>query len=305
MPQLYSCPQRNKGSILIICLWTVVMLSVLGMGLTGLVFQEIKSSLAISRLYGSLPIAEAALKSVLYARAEDLTPKYDTMDELTKENSATLCENTSYKYYFADKKESKDSLEIIDEGSLINLNTASLDVIKRLPGVDEDLADKLVNSGLRPYTSINEVLLAEGMTVEKFRLFKDMVTVYGSGKVNINTASRAVLVCLGLDEELVDKIIRFRKEHKIEPQLDKNGAPIVKEDEYGFSSTATMATDINSFYGLSLRQEQDLISLQNMLDVKSEYLRLNIIPQINKKPGTRFQAVIYPSAKKVLSWKEY
>lgn len=305
MKRSYSFLQPDKGSILIICLWAVVMLSVLGMGLTGLVFQEIKSSLAILRLYGSLPTAQAALKSVLCERAQDPTLKYDTMDELTKENSATLCENASYKYHFAGTKEDGDRVEVIDESALVNINTASLDVIKRLPGVDEDLADKLVNSGLRPYKSVSEVFLAEGMSDDKFRLFKDMITVYGAGKVNVNTATKAVLICLGLDEELAGKIVSFRKEHKIEPQLDEKGNPIVKEDEYGFSSISSMIADMNSSCGLSLRQEQDLISAQNYLCVKSEYLRLNIIPQINNKPGTRFQVVIYPAAKKVLSWKEY
>ncbi len=281
------------------------MLSILGMGLTGLVFQEIKSSSTISRLYGSLPTAEAALKSVLYERGADLTPGYDTMGELTKENSAALCDTNSYKYYFTDKKVNKDSVEIIDESALININTVSLDVLKRLPGVDEDLADKLANSGLRPYASINEVLLAEGMTVDKFRLFKDMVTVYGNGKININTASKDVLVCLGLDEELVDKILRFRKENKIEPPKDDKGNPVIKEDEYGFSSLSSMVTDLNNYAGLSLRQEQDLISAQSYLSVKSEYLRLNIIPQINHKDGMRYSVVVQPSSKKILSWKEY
>lgn len=295
----------EQASILIICLWTVAMLSILGMGLTALVFQEIKSSSAISRLYGSLPVAQAALKSVLYARAQDLTPGYDTWEELTQENSDALCQTNSYKYYFTDKKEHKDSVEIIDEGALINLNTASLDVLKRLPGVDEDLADRLAHSGLRPYTSINEVLLAEGMSVDKFRLFKDMVTVYGNGKVNINTVSKPVLICLGLDEELVDKILRFRKEHKIEPPLDAQGNPIIQEEEYGFSSVSSMVSQMNSSLGLSLRQEQDLISAQSYLSVKSEYLRLNIIPQLNRKDGTRYSAVIYPAAKKILSWREY
>ena len=305
MSRPYFCLQRNKGSIIIICLWVILILSILGMGLTGLVLQEIKVSSTISRLYASLPMAEAALRSVFYAREKDPTPGYDTMDELTRENNFTLCGTNSYKYYFADKQVAKDSVEIIDEGALININTASLDILERLPGVDEDMADKIANTGLRPYSSINEILLVEDMTVDKFRNFKDMITVYGNGRVNINTASKAVLVCLGLDEELADIILRFRKEHKIEPPKDAEGNPLVTEDEYGFSSLATMVSDLSSFSNLSLRQEQDLLSAQSRLDVKSEYLRLNIIPQINNQPGTRYSVVICPATKKIISWKEY
>lgn len=275
------------------------------MGLTGLVFQEIKFSSVISRLTVSLPMARAALRTVFYERAAEPTPEYDTMRELTEENTVVLCGNNSYKYYFADKRGEKDSEDIIDEGALININLASLDILKRFPGLDEELADKIANSGLRPYVSINELFLVEGMTEEKFRLFKNMVTVYGNGKININTVSKPILISLGLDEELADIIIRFRKEHKIEGKKDKDGNPVTKIEEYGFSSLSSMIADLREYSTLSLRQEQDLLSLSSRLDVKSAYLRLNIIPQVNNKPGTRYSVVINPSTKKIVAWREY
>ena len=275
------------------------------MGLTGLVFQEIKFSSVISRLTVSLPMARAALRTVFYERAAEITPEYDTMRELTEENTVTLCGNNSYKYYFADKRGEKDSEEVIDEGALININLASLDILKRLPGLDEELADKIANSGLRPYVSINELFLVEGMTEEKFKLFKNMVTVYGNGKININTVSKSVLTALGLDEELVDIIVRFRKEHKIEVKKDAEGNPVSDIEECGFSSLSSMVADLRDYSTLSLRQEQDLVSLSSRLDVKSAYLRLNIIPQVNNKPGIHYSVVINPSTKKVVAWREY
>jgi len=294
-----------------------MMLSILSMALTGLIFQEIKFSSAISRLSLSLPMAKAAVRRVFYDREADDTEDYDTMQELTKENSAILCDKNSYKYYYADKKPGVDSEEIIDEGALININLASLDVLKRLPGIDEDLAEGIMNSGLRPYAAINELLLVEDMTKEKFMLIKDMITVYGNGKVNINTASRGVLLCLGLDEELVDVIMDFRKVNKIEKKEDseetseeeeeeeEDAIEAEEEEDYGFSSLSSMINSLRDFASLSLRQEQDLISLQNSLSVKSEYLRFNIIPQINNKPGTHYSIIIDPSKKKLLSWREY
>ncbi|MFA5096470.1 MAG: helix-hairpin-helix domain-containing protein, partial [Candidatus Omnitrophota bacterium] len=186
-----------------------------------------------------------------------------------------------------------------------NINTATLDMLKRLPGLDEEMAFKIATSGMRPYTSVYELLLVEGMTAERFRKFKDVVTVYGQGKVNINTAGKAALVSIGLDEELADIIMRFRKTHKIEPPKDKEGEPVAQEAEYGFSSLATLVSDLSSAENLSLRQEQDLISAQSRLDVKSAYLRFNVIPQVNNKDGTRYSAIIDPAKKKVLSWREY
>jgi DNA uptake protein ComE-like DNA-binding protein len=312
MPQQYFYPERNlenrvnRASILLVCLWAITILSILGMGLTGLVLQEIRFAKAYQRFSFSLPIARGALKTVFYLRENDPTPNYDTFRELAGENSLDLCANNSYKYYFADKAKinddgSIDQTETIDEGALINLNITSSDVLKRLPGMDAELADGIINSGLRPFSSTNEVLLVEGMSKDKFLLFKDLVTVYGTGKININTASRAVLLALGLDEDTVIAILRFRQEHKI-----KNADPASTEDlGYGFSDINTILDELRSFASLGLRQEQDLLALLSVLDVKSEYLRFNIIPYSGGRQGLRYSIVICPATKKILSWNEY
>lgn len=278
-----------------------MILSILGMGLTGLVFQEIRFARTYQRLCSSLPVARGALKEVFYLRQTDVTPAFDTFDELAKENEAALCGGNSYKYYFTDKSSSADKSEIIDESALINLNTASRDVLMKLPGMDEELAEKTVNSGLRPFSSINEVFLVEGMSKEKFILFKDLITVYGVGRININTASKAVLLALGLDDTLVEAILRFRQEHKI-----KNPDPAsTQELGYGFSSTDKILEDLRTFTFLSLKQEQDLLALLSILDVKSEYLRFNIIPYSGGRKGLHYSIVIHPASKRILSWNEH
>jgi DNA uptake protein ComE-like DNA-binding protein len=309
MPQQYFYPEhklRNRqASILLVCLWAIVILSILGMGLTGLVFQEIRFAKAYQVYSFSLPIARAALKTVFYLRQNDPTPNYDTFEELASENSLALCANNSYKYYFVDKiktigQGATEQTEIIDEGALINLNTASLDVLKRLPGINDELAEKIVNSGLRPFSCANEVLLVEGMRRENFLLFKDLVTVYGTGKININTARRAVLLALGLDEDTVAAILRFRQEHKIQ-----GTDPATNQDlGYGFSDITAILDDLRSFTSLGLRQEQDILALQLVLDVKSEYLRFNIVPSSGGRQGLHYSIVICPSTKKILSWNE-
>ncbi len=91
--------KNNKASILVTCLWVIMILSVLGMALTGLVFQEIRFAKSYQRIVASLPAAMAATKTVFYLRKDDPTPAYDTMQELTKENKMLLCENNFYKYY--------------------------------------------------------------------------------------------------------------------------------------------------------------------------------------------------------------
>lgn len=293
--------ESNQGSILVVCLWVVMILAILGLGVTGLVFQEIKFSKAYSRIVTSLPAAQGALKAVFYLRDKEATPAYDTWDELSKEEQVSLCGNSSYRYFFVDKNNSVASEGIIDESALINLNLASVDVLARLPGMNKELAEALVNSGLRPFSSINEVLLVKDISKDNFQLFKNLVTVYGTGKININTASRAVLLALGLDEDTVKAIIRFRQEHKIE-SLDPE-AP--KELGYGFSDINKVLDDLRSFTSLGLRQEQDILSLLPVLSVKSEHLRFNIIPSCAGIQGLHYSVVICPATKKILSWNEY
>lgn len=55
-----------------------------------------------------------------------------------------------------------------------------------------------------------ELLLVKGMTPEIYNKIKDMVTVWGDGRVNINTAPAGTLRALGLPISLVSNIYRFR-----------------------------------------------------------------------------------------------
>jgi hypothetical protein len=227
-------------------------------------------------------------------RKKDATGAYDSFNELTGQNLGTLCDNPSYKYYFSERKNIDGREKFIDEGALININLVSTDVLKRLAGLDENLAKNIIESTRRPFKRKEEVLLVKEITKDAYNKFKDLVTVYGAGKININTASCEVLSALGLDEELIDIIMRFRSEYKGEPDKEPGA----------FTSQAAILSDLKKFSDLSLRQEQDLLSIMNSLSVKSEYLRLNIIPQVKGKDGIHYSIVICPAANKILAWSE-
>jgi DNA uptake protein ComE-like DNA-binding protein len=277
-----------------------MVLSILGMGLSAIVFQEIKFARAYRRSAISLSAARSALRAAFYLRKNDLTSSYDTLQELSRENRLDFCPDTFCTYYYVDKIDSAENTKVIDESALINLNTASTEVLKGLPGITDELADNITDSGLRPFRSINEILLVEGVTKESFLLFKDLVTVHGTGRININTAGKEVFLALGLEEELADAIIRFRNEHIIEPPKDSFDI----EPEYGISTLATLLEDLSSFVSLGLRQEQDLLSLLPKFDVKSEYLRFNVVCDFGQDKGLYYSIVIHPATEKIISWKE-
>jgi type II secretory pathway component PulK len=58
---------------------------------------------------------------------------------------------------------------------------------------------------------LDELLLIKGMDEEIYNKLKDFMTVYGDGRININTASRPVLKALGLSDSLVNKIFVARR----------------------------------------------------------------------------------------------
>jgi DNA uptake protein ComE-like DNA-binding protein len=300
MPQPFLFPRPKSGSILIISLWAFAVLSILSLSLAALVYQQIKFTNFLMRSTLSLPMARGALRCVYEERKADQTPEYDSLKELKEERVRNMCGGAAYKYYFVDKKDVDGKEEITDESSLINVNTASIDVLKRLPGIDgdQDLALAIATFSRRPIEVKEELLLIENMTKEKFSKFKELITTHGNGKININTASGEVLSALGLDDNLIQAITRYRQEYQ--------GADGVSgtEDDGAFTSTANISSDLKRFTSLSLREEQDLISMMNMLEVKSRYLRFNVVPQVKSRDGVHYSIVIYPEGKKVLSWSE-
>ncbi|MBU1090251.1 MAG: general secretion pathway protein GspK [Candidatus Omnitrophica bacterium] len=299
-PKPHCCKHQRgkKGSILIVSLWALGVLAILGLALAQFIFQQIKFTNFFMRSTISLPVARAAYQRVLFERRTGLVSDYDSLKEITGEKEGQLCNNLSYKYYFAQKKIIDGEEIFIDESALINLNLVSSRILEQLPGLDEDLAKKIVESGKRPFKRKEELLLIEDIDKEQFIQFKDLITVYGTGKININSVSKEVLSALGLDDDLIEKIFRFRKEYE---GGDGEEGTI---DDGAFTSPSTIASELQKFVNLSTRQQQDLISLANTLDVKSEYIRLSIIPQIKGKDGVRYSIIMHPPTGKLISWQE-
>ncbi len=277
---------RKVGSILVIILWAIIILSILSLSLGNFVFAQIKFTNFFIRSTAAVPLAKAACYSAFYELKEDNTKEYDTQEELLKERSQTFQGDAGYKYYFE------------DEGSRININTASKDVFEKLPGLNEDLAEEILNSNRRPFKVKEEILAVKGITKEEYSQFKDFITVYGDGKVNINTASKEALLALGLENDLIDIIMRYRKENSGED--GSSGT----DDDGAFLSISNILPGLRSFEMLSLRQEQQLLSAMNLLTVKSGYLRLNISTKVMGKAGNNYSVVIAPADNKIVSWSE-
>jgi len=59
---------------------------------------------------------------------------------------------------------------------------------------------------------LEELLLVKGMDRDIFERLKSYITIYGEGRINVNTAQKNVLLSLGLNEDIAEGIITFRKD---------------------------------------------------------------------------------------------
>ncbi|MDD5560716.1 MAG: general secretion pathway protein GspK [Candidatus Omnitrophica bacterium] len=222
---------------------------------------------------------------------------------------------------------------VMDESSKIDINNAPLDILIILlerigkAGTEEaiDIAgaildwrdqDVVVSAGgaeeeyyqglSSPYKCKNgrfqiaeELLLVKGMTPEIFSAIKWVITVYGTGRVNINTASFNCLYALGLSDSLCERIINFRQ--------GSDGLPGT-EDDFIFKSPQDLMS-IGSLFTEEATQINSLIS-RNMLTVKSEIFRVNSLGLFKNEKVARSREIVCVLSRqddkgaKILYWHE-
>ncbi|MDD5081231.1 MAG: type II secretion system protein GspK [Candidatus Omnitrophica bacterium] len=189
---------------------------------------------------------------------------------------------------------------LIDENRKVNINYASFDVLRRLfveiGGASQDIGEELARIvidfrdsdsnvfGLQEETeeyayylrsnvkyipdkkffSIKEIYYLPYITAAIYENIKDFITVYGSGKVNINTASLSVLKVLGLADSAAEKVSFFRSGADMkEGTADDNVV-------FGLNN---LIDKINAVIALDPDEQKSLHTLviSNRLCVNSEY----------------------------------
>lgn len=94
-------------------------------------------------------------------------------------------------------------LDWLDEDDLHHINGAEKDYYATLPEPYEPKNGS--------FESIEELTLIKGITPQIFELLRDHLTIYGSGKINVNFASKEVLLCVSaITEEIAKAIIYYR-----------------------------------------------------------------------------------------------
>ena len=159
---------------------------------------------------------------------------YDTLYTLRQKREKELGQG-KYSYIF------------MDEESRININISGVDVMKRLPGLDEDIAQNIMTSPFRPFSFTEELQLVDGIDNEIYDKFKDYITTDSNGSININTAPAAVLDAIGLNGDIINN---FRLGPDGEEATEDNGYFETVDDavkKFGIQGFNTGILTVKSF----------------------------------------------------------
>jgi type II secretory pathway component PulK len=276
--------KASDGAVVILVLWILAILALLGLGLGYAATLD-------QRLVGyqrdrltALYLAKAGYFRALAELKRDATPQVDSFLDPWADNpeafrEAALGEGSVTVSYPLRGEGGVDEVVygVVDEERRVNLNTAPKAVLVRVPGMTGEIADAIVDwraeralgeSRDRAFEVLEELLLVEGMTDEVLQAVRPWVTIYGDGKVNLNTAPREVLKALGLGADLVDKLLRFRS------GLD--GVRGTGDDQM-FASLTSAGSQLTAFDSLTPQETAELTNLiaQNRLKVTSSFFRIH------------------------------
>lgn len=335
-----SANNPKRGSILVIVLWSLCLLSAFAVILGYNVRQKIALVKRIDERGALRLIAEAGARKACFQIEKEERDSYDSLNDEWSNNPAGFKEITvgqgsfSVAYSFIDERtgELQGRYGLIDEERKININKAAMSVLERLIkivfGSDEIEAQELSASiidwrdsdselsiplgsaedayyrGLRyPYEAkdggfevLDELLLVKGMSNEIFEKLKDYVTIYGSGKVNINTASKVVLMALGFSEDIADEILSFRYGDSETADPSRGGV---------FESSSDIVPKISQLYHLSPQELTQVSAIaEQMLATASDNFMVKSAARMPHGKNSIEITCVIDRKGKILYWNE-
>lgn len=146
-----------------------------------------------------------------------------------------------------------------------------------------------------PFESVEELLLVKGMSPALFALLAPYLTVYGSGRVNINTAARPVLRALGLSETGIKGIVFYRA-----GEDNKEGTA----DDRTIGATAAIPSELSGVV-----PEEDVNRLMQLvqgrlLTVQSEAFGFSIVGETESGKGRMAVACVVNRDGDIKMWAE-
>ncbi len=328
------CRRYRTGSVLILVVWTIALLSVLAvsvgsrcafaLGLTERMEQDLRASY----------IAAAGVQYAVQVLAMDKQASSDGLSDVWANSESLLSRQAFGGGTFTISAPSTDPSSVryglIDQERFLNLNTATPEMLVRLLSHTSGaklpealtIADAILDwrdedgdahpSGAEdsyylglspsyeckdaPFESVEELLLVRGMTPAIYRRVRPFVAVYGSGAVNINTAEEAVLSALGLSAQGVQGILSYRA-----GEDDTVGTA----DDRVLGSIASVAGELARVVPVEDRNRLVQLGKDQLVGVKSTVFAVHVSAQADgSKRPVQVEAMVDRKGQ-VLAWAEH
>jgi len=141
-----------------------------------------------------------------------------------------------------------------------------------------------------------ELLLVKGIDENVFSKIRNYVTIYGTGRVNANTASKAVLASLGLSEDIVDALINFR--------AGEDGLTGTADDNV-FRQASEIVPALSAAVHLSSSEVAQLSSVASRhLGVTSKKFSAFFRVKLNNSRDVSWIYCVMDNNGKILHWRE-
>ena len=238
----------TRGSVLLYVVWVVLLLSLFAAGVGSRALFALNLSRRLSEQLRAAYIARGAVRYAALVLARDGTPSFDGLNDSWSSGSLFREHPVDGGSFSVTGEPHTDGgaaaqFGLNDEERRINLNTAPTDVLVRFLEAAGGLGDDALaaaeaiedwrdedddprTSGAEgsyyrtlgdaydckngPFENVEELLLVKGISPAVYRNVEPYVTVYGSGRLNLNTAPEAVLRSLGLSTAGLAGFLAFR-----------------------------------------------------------------------------------------------
>jgi len=221
------------GFVLVVVLWVLAALTLVTLGVSHRAFLERRAAMYAADHVRAMMLARGAVNRGMVELQNkwihDLTSGTPNMTSLGQSWAQPLNLLAEGSYFELPAEEySRDRVEyrIRDAESLINLNTAPEDLLENMAGVGSRAARQIVHRRTgttrpgeepAPFQEIEEVRYLDGIRDDDWfgedgeAGLKDLLTTRGDGRINVNTASRDVLLSLpGLGKDAVAQLLAIR-----------------------------------------------------------------------------------------------
>ncbi len=214
--------KKQSGSALTMALFIIFAISIFAMASSSIVGNDLVATMRFKNNIQAGFLARAGFEQAAKVLKED-NSSFDCLNDHWRGNDRDFkdVKLSGGVFTVAYNNSGDEVYGVVDEESKVNINTASEQMLAGLTGIDRETAKEIVSARKRAIFHSPTDLVARGIIGDAVfngsRLFKeqkrlkDLVTVWGDGRININTASREVLVATPeLKTIEVDAILAFR-----------------------------------------------------------------------------------------------